>query len=149
MASGPRHQGLLENIFSTVQSLELCTARLQSLRQEKQFGNPHPSKMEVAVKAISQKCAQHGQNIWDVMNEMVDMENEGERAMWVRKKEKALKYVTEWMLKYLERLDRGEQRWKEREVGIMRKAWATRWEAYGKMNIEDQKAAGWILDVEK
>ena len=105
--------------------------------------------MELAVKAISQRCKDRGQYVWDTMDEKVDMTNEGERVTWVEKKGNVLRDVTRWMLKYLQGLDRREEGWKEREVKMMKKAWVKRWKAYGKMNIEDQKDAGWIMDVEK
>lgn len=34
--------------------------------------------MELAVKAISQRCKDRGQNIWDIRDEKVDMANDGE-----------------------------------------------------------------------
>lgn len=105
--------------------------------------------MELAVEAISQRCRQRGQHVWDVMDEKVDMMNEGERAVWVEEKGKVLRDVTMWMLEYLQGLDRSEEGWKEREVRAMKKAWVKRWRAYEKINTEDQKDAGWIMDVEQ
>lgn len=124
-------------------------ARLEFLRQEKQRGSPEPCRMELAVNAISQRCKDRGQYVWDTMDEKVDMTNEGERVTWVEKKGKVLGDVMGWMLKYLQGLDRSDERWKEKEVAVVKEDWEDRWEAYGEMNIEDHKDAGWIMDVEE
>lgn len=147
IASGPRHQGLLKNIFSTIERLERAAAHLEYLRQEKQRGTPQPCRMELAVQDISQRYRDRGQHVWDVMDEKVDMTNEEERAMWVEKKAEVLHDVTRWMLRYLQHKERIDRAWKEKDVAILKLDWEDRWEDYGKMEIEDLKQVGWIMDV--
>ena len=47
----------------------------------------------------------------------------------------------------MERMSRRREGWKEREVRKLKHSWEKRWKTYGEMNVQDQKSAGWILDV--
>lgn len=78
----------------------------------------------------------------------MDMANDVERAMWVRKKKAVLGDVMGGLVGYLEELG-DEDGWKEREVREMGQRWERRWKVYGAMDREELKSAGWILDVGK
>ncbi len=82
------------------------------------------------------------------MEEKVDMTNDTERAIWVKKKKSLLGDVMGGLVGYLEELGE-EEGWKGREVREMGERWEKRWKAYGAMDKQDLKNAGWILDVGK
>ena len=146
IVSGPRHKGFLSLISSTVASLESHTAHLRTLRDEKQRGNPTPSNMEVTAEMISRKFESRRVYLWDIMEEKVDMTNDVERVMWVKKKKAVLGDVMGGTVGYLEGLGE-EEGWKGREVREMGERWEKRWKAYGAMDRKGLKQAGWILDV--
>ena len=145
--SGPRHKGLLANVFSTVDRLETYTTRLRDLRHEKQRGTQDPSQMETVATAIAHRYKAREDKLWDVMREKVDMTEAAERAAWIEKKGRVLQDVMGWTLTYLEHLDATQEGWKEREVRELKKDWEARWKAYADMGLEDLQTAGWILDV--
>ena len=103
--------------------------------------------MELAVETISDKCRDRSQSVWDLMEEKVDMANDAERRVWVEEKKQVLGDVMDWMWGYLLGVDEREEGFKEKEVMRMKQAWEERWKRYGEMDIEDQKDAGWILEV--
>ena len=147
LASGPRHRGLLENIFSTTDHLESYTERLRRLRDEKQRGSQEPSRMEVVATTISNHYKAREDKVWDLVEEKVDMSSVEEREAWLKKKGKVLNEVMGWTLAYLDDMDAMDEGWKEKEVKDMMLQWETRWITYAAMDPEDLKAAGWILDV--
>ena len=146
-ASGPRHKGLLANIFSTTDHLESYTRRLRRLRDEKQLGSQEPSRMEVVATTISDRYKAREDKVWDLVEEKVDMSSVEEREAWLKKKGKVLNEVMGWTLAYLDEMDAMDEEWKEKEVKDMKLQWETRWKTYAAMDPEDLKAAGWILDV--
>lgn len=148
IVSGPRHKGFLLLISSTVTRLDAHTTHLRTLRNEKQRGNPHPGNMELVAEKISRKCKTRSKYLWDLMEEKVDMANDVERAMWVKRKKAVLGDVMGGLVGYLEELG-DEDGWKEREVREMGQRWEKRWKVYGAMDREELKSAGWILDVGK
>ena len=78
----------------------------------------------------------------------MDMANDAERAMWVKRKKAVLGDVMGGLVGYLEELG-DEDGWKEKEVREMGQRWEKRWKVYGAMDREELKSAGWILDVGK
>lgn len=104
--------------------------------------------MERIVDKIAYKCRTRREDLWDVMEEKVDMADEVARAVWVKKKKAVLGDVMGGLVGYLEELG-DEEGWKEREVGRMGERWEKRWKLYGAMDRADLKTAGWILEVGK
>ena len=147
VASGPRHQGLLKNIFSIVDRLESYTTRLRNLRNEKQRGTQEPGKMEKVAMTISHRYKGREDKVWHLVEQKVNMANVEERDVWVEKKGRVLQDVMGWTLSYLDDMDAKEEGWKEKEVRKLKDDWEERWKTYAAMDAEDLKAVGWILDV--
>lgn len=147
IASGPRHKGFLDDIFSTVKRLEDYCQRLSELREEKQRGTEMPGEMEMTAEEICEKFKAHKDKVWDIMEERVAMTNVSQRDAWVTKKDQVLKDVMGWTLTKLNNMDAKYPGWKELEVRTLEQRWEMRWRGYAAMNPEDQKVAGWILDV--
>ena len=147
IASGPRHKGLLSNVFSAVDRLDAYTKRLRKLRDEKQRGTQDPSKMEVVATTIYHRYETREDKVWDLMEEKVDTTNAAEREAWLEKKAEVLKDLMGWTLTYLNDMDAREKGWKEREVRKLKQDWEQRWKTYAAMDPKDLKAVGWILDV--
>ena len=147
IASGPRHKGLLDEIFSTVDRLGFYAQRLRYLRNEKQRGTNEPTKMELVATEISDKFKARGDKVWDLVNEKVNMAEATQTEPYLEKKDEVLKDVMGWTLSELDKLDAKDKEWKEKEVQQLKVKWEERWETYAAMETEDLKTAGWILDA--
>ena len=102
--------------------------------------------MELVAMKICRKFKAREDDVWDLIDEKVDMANDADRAAWLEKKKNVLQDVMGWTLNYLEKLDQ-EVGWKEAEVGNLKHSWEQRWKTYASMNKKDLRDAGWILDV--
>lgn len=107
-----------------------------------------PSATEAIALRIAALFQKHKGLLWGVMEEKVDMGDEGARAAWVRKKKEVLGEVMGGMVLMLEELG-PEEGWKEREVRVLGERWERRWKVYAAMEKGDLKRAGWILEVGK
>ena len=104
ITSGPRHKGFLLNIFDTVSHIHSDAKHLRMLRAKKQRGTINPSTMELVAEDIHDKCKAGTKSVWEVMEAKVDMTNEAERAIWVKKKKEVLEDVMEGMVQSLRAL---------------------------------------------
>lgn len=103
--------------------------------------------MEIVAERITTKCnSAHRERLSNLMEEKVDMMDDGARATWVEKKKALLTEVMGGMVVCLEEMG-SEEVWKERAVREMSESWERRWKTYGAMSKEDLQAAEWILKV--